>query len=264
MVAKRAAPPPRTGEVSEPSRAALLCVSLAEGAILRTLHWLFRDLVLTPRFEAGRAFGDDVRFTGLGRAWLADFAGGGPADQDAIGLGRFTEAENQGTEVGLGKIRRTRPDHAMLGQPVSPDGDDGPYGLEVRGFTLKAQPEPVGAFACGVIAQQPGRAAIGGEQQIEVAVVVYISGGYATGHDGLCKGDAGPVSNVHELPLPVAKNLRFLCKRDVLLHGIDLRLDVPVRRHKIHVSIQVEIHKTQPEGQGEERRPGKAGGPGLR
>ena len=44
-VAQREAPPPRTGEVSrrEPSHAALLCVSLAEGAILRTLHSLFKE-----------------------------------------------------------------------------------------------------------------------------------------------------------------------------------------------------------------------------
>ena len=65
---------------------------------------------------------------------------------------------------------------AAVGDPATLDLDLGPLRVAVRGGAAEVEPEPVVPVAA-VVAEQVGGAAVGGEEDVEVAVAVDVGVG---------------------------------------------------------------------------------------
>src|SRR5205823_1282209 len=96
-----------------------------------------------------------------------------PADFDGLDLCGRAQAE-MGTRVVAAQVAGTGIDPGVPPSPAGLDDDLGAVGIALQGRVDGADDEPVAAGRDDV-AEKPGRAADGGDEQIEPAVVVDVA-----------------------------------------------------------------------------------------
>src|SRR3954454_6953598 len=106
----------------------------------------------------------------------------GPLDFDGSGDGLGAQAEGE-SQVALRAVAGAAADAVPLLARLAFDADDGADAVAIRLRAHGADGEPVIAIAA-VIAEKVGGAVVGGDEQVEVAVMVDVGVGGAASDDG--------------------------------------------------------------------------------
>src|ERR1700733_5820163 len=138
---------------------------------------------------------------------------------------------------------------------VGRDGDLCAYAIAVRPRADGFYSQHVVLISV-VVSQQPGESIVGGNHQIQVAVVVEISVGGATSYNWLLQRGPDFRRYFFELVFPeVAEKMRRLRILDVGLHYADVVGNVSVHRENILQAIEIIIKKESAEGKRLRRYP---------
>src|SRR5262249_35452776 len=107
-----------------------------------------------------------------------------------------------------------------------------------------------------IIAKEKRRPAVGGDQQVQVAVIIDIRVGRAPGNLGRAEG--GPCGSRRFLESPaseVTKKVWRLAIRDSLLDTLNSVVDVAVGDKDVRPAVQIVVKEKTGEAKGQERSP---------
>src|SRR5262245_59510441 len=105
----------------------------------------------------------------------------GPGNRDRVGLLQVAQAEGQWQLDGR-KVTQDREELAVLGEVTDLDRDLGPDGLSVGGASGQLEADPV-VLVAALVAEEAGRSAVDGQDDVEVAVAVDVGVSAAAADD---------------------------------------------------------------------------------
>ena len=197
--------------------------------------------------DAG-AFLDRNRLISLDAANLFA-AAGRPGHADRVDAGRRAEPERQ-RQFALRRVARSRlHDLPQLRAAGDHDVDAGADAIAVRRGADCLHPQHVVGVAA-VVAQQAGRAAVGGDQDVEVTVVVVVAVGGAAADALAAERLAGGLADLGEAqPALAAEELAPLGIAQVILEELDVILHVTVGHEQVRTAVVVRVKKEEPKAQ---------------
>src|ERR1017187_3228893 len=161
------------------------------------------------------------------------------------------QAERQ-RQFALRAVTRSAADHVPLLAGRALDAHHGTYAVAVRPDPAQPHAQPVVAIAA-VVAEKIGGAVVGGDQNVQVAVLVEIRVGGAARDQRPDEIGAHLGAHVVELVIAqIAKQQRRLAVTYARLHAPDLVFDVAVGGEDIRMAVQVVIEEEDPETQGKQ------------